>query len=841
MRKASLVGALLALALASPSARAQPIPVGEPPTPGVYNPTLGLAGDADASAVEKNPASLGYLPSWSGVYLHSELDPAQHVGGRGDGFFVATPLPYLSAISLGAAVQLLRPPSSFPYTNETKFSLALGIRLHPGIAIGLHYAHLWADRGPIAAGLDTLDLALALRPSRWLAAALVVHDLPSPAVQGFPLQRVWEPELAVRPLEDVARRDRRRRALRRAARRRRSALPPLARADAGPDHQSRRRVAPRRQPRRHRRERRARRARRRARPRARRHLRLRPLRHRLRRHARARLHARRAHLRRSLPVGVAGPAAPRAPRSRRSSASASWRACWRTCAAPSGCASVAGFVLVLGDVDGCVGHRRGAARRASSACAAPRSTSSSTAPRPTRAATTSPPPPSASSRIPPAASASSACPRRRCSSGPRRSARRAAPTSSKSPSTRARPSSTRAPSSTPAGARAARSLRRRRLGPPGRRHRRRPPRQSDRPRAPGSIAAPTPPRRPRPPASSTNCSHGDEVEAAITERLGRHVALKNPPSSPERERDWERPAVAVLFVDGDIIDGKSTNIPLLDMSFAGMQTLMPAIQRARDDARVRPSSLRIDSPGGSALASDCSRASWSAPRRSSRSSARSATSPPRAATSSPPPATRIFAAPSTLTGSIGIFTGKFDVSGLAAKLGVSLETLRARRARRHRVALPPLHRRGARADPGQAALLLRPLRRHGGARPRHDARRRSTPSAAATSGRARGAAPRAGRRVRRADRRHRRGQAARRPRRGRPRRRSTRMPDEPSAARPAARAPRHQRRRARRVTQSERRAAARADRPRSARLPGSLLLAPSTPQARLDFDVTDSD
>ncbi|MGZ3442069.1 MAG: hypothetical protein ACXVDD_21265, partial [Polyangia bacterium] len=86
MRKASLVIALVW----SAAARAQrPLPVGEPPTPGVYNPTLGLAGDADASAVEKNAASLGFLPSWSGVYLHSELDPEQTVGGRGDGFFIA--------------------------------------------------------------------------------------------------------------------------------------------------------------------------------------------------------------------------------------------------------------------------------------------------------------------------------------------------------------------------------------------------------------------------------------------------------------------------------------------------------------------------------------------------------------------------------------------------------------------------------------------------------------------------------------------------------------------------------------------------------------------------------
>src|SRR5437588_7531826 len=150
MRKTIVVVALLLPVAAR--AQSRPIPVGEPPTPGVYNPTLGVAGDADASAIEKNPASLGFLPSWSGVYLHSELDGAGVVGGRGDGFFVASPLPLLSRIAVGAGVQLVRPPTVFPFPNYQKFDLALGIRVYTGIAIGLHYAHLWADHGPVAAG-----------------------------------------------------------------------------------------------------------------------------------------------------------------------------------------------------------------------------------------------------------------------------------------------------------------------------------------------------------------------------------------------------------------------------------------------------------------------------------------------------------------------------------------------------------------------------------------------------------------------------------------------------------------------------------------------------------------
>ena len=43
----------------------------------------------------------------------------------------------------------------------------------------LGYAHLWSNRAPVAAGIDTLDLSLTMR-ARYLGAALVVHDLTAP-------------------------------------------------------------------------------------------------------------------------------------------------------------------------------------------------------------------------------------------------------------------------------------------------------------------------------------------------------------------------------------------------------------------------------------------------------------------------------------------------------------------------------------------------------------------------------------------------------------------------------------------------------------------------------------
>ena len=92
--------------------------------------------------------------------------------------------------------------------------------------------------------------------------------------------------------------------------------------------------------------------------------------------------------------------------------------------------------------------------------------------------------------------------------------------------------------------------------------------------------------------------HGDEVEGAIDElpRPARRAAAPRR-RRPSATNDWERPAVAVLFVDGDIIDGKSATIPILGMKFAGMQTLMAAHRSAPATTRASaPSSCASTRP-----------------------------------------------------------------------------------------------------------------------------------------------------------------------------------------------------------------------------------------------------
>ena len=98
--------------------------------------------------------------------------------------------------------------------------------------------------------------------------------------------------------------------------------------------------------------------------------------------------------------------------------------------------------------------------------------------------------------------------------------------------------------------------------------------------------------------------HGDEIETAIGQLLGRPVEVAPAQTSPRRPRSFASPAVAVIYVEGDIVDGRSRTIPLLDMKLVGHQSLIESIEAARADPRVGAIVMRIDSPGGSALASD---------------------------------------------------------------------------------------------------------------------------------------------------------------------------------------------------------------------------------------------
>jgi len=172
----------------------------------------------------------------------------------------------------------------------------------------------------------------------------------------------------------------------------------------------------------------------------------------------------------------------------------------------------------------------------------------------------------------------------------------------------------------------------------------------------------------------------DELEAAVAAHLGRRVQLASglDESPPRPAQRWgPRRKVAVVRVEGTIAGGRSRPAPLGDDGIAGAETIASLVKQAAADPWVVAIVLRVDSPGGDALASDLI---WREVMQARRSGKKVVASMGDLAASGgylvSVAADGIVAEPSTLTGSIGIFALKPDLSGLLGKLGVATVTVK---------------------------------------------------------------------------------------------------------------------------------------------------------------------
>src|SRR5438067_181002 len=136
------------------------------------------------------------------------------------------------------------------------------------------------------------------------------------------------------------------------------------------------------------------------------------------------------------------------------------------------------------------------------------------------------------------------------------------------------------------------------------------------------------------------------------------------------------PRVAVIYASGTITSGKSGFDPV-NGAVAGSDTLIEYIRQARRDSSVRAIVVRIDSPGGSATASDAIWRELTIAKNERADRPLVASMSDLAASGGyyiAMPAQVIVAQPSTLTGSIGIFGGKIVTGGVYDKLGARIES-----------------------------------------------------------------------------------------------------------------------------------------------------------------------
>lgn len=208
----SIAGALAALLLGLPaSAHAQvdARPV-EEASAGMELPTAGLAGEADALSVSANPAGLAFLGGWNLALVLDTSEPDEDEAtapGPGFGVFAAGvlgggPLP---RIPFGLGLEFLRPLgaaiSPDPGT-PTRLTWSQAVPLGDKAAIGVAWHHFFDEPGGITRGLDTFDLALSGRLGAHLAVGAAVRDLFKPQVAGETIQRRFELELVTRPIGD---------------------------------------------------------------------------------------------------------------------------------------------------------------------------------------------------------------------------------------------------------------------------------------------------------------------------------------------------------------------------------------------------------------------------------------------------------------------------------------------------------------------------------------------------------------------------------------------------------------------------------------------------------------
>ncbi len=166
----------------------------------------------------------------------------------------------------------------------------------------------------------------------------------------------------------------------------------------------------------------------------------------------------------------------------------------------------------------------------------------------------------------------------------------------------------------------------------------------------------------------------DEVYDRIKEKAGAKAELLSLTEYRKRAGSpYEKgTTIALIYGVGGIIRGKNAYDPTSGEILMGSDTIASAIREAVEDKDVKAILFRIDSPGGSYVASDTI---WREIIRAKKAGKPVIASMGGRAASGgyfiAMAADKIVAQPGTITGSIGVFGGKMITTGFWNKLGVT--------------------------------------------------------------------------------------------------------------------------------------------------------------------------
>ena len=128
--------------------------------------------------------------------------------------------------------------------------------------------------------------------------------------------------------------------------------------------------------------------------------------------------------------------------------------------------------------------------------------------------------------------------------------------------------------------------------------------------------------------------------------------------------------VAVVNAEGDIVDGEG------DTTEVGGAKFAREIRQLREDSAVRAIVLRVNSPGGSATAAETMQRELRLARKSKPIIVSMGSYAASGGYWISAYGDRIFAEPTTITGSIGVFGIQFDIQRLANEHGFTFDTVK---------------------------------------------------------------------------------------------------------------------------------------------------------------------
>ena len=177
----------------------------------------------------------------------------------------------------------------------------------------------------------------------------------------------------------------------------------------------------------------------------------------------------------------------------------------------------------------------------------------------------------------------------------------------------------------------------------------------------------------------------DALQNRLVDRLGywdqvqeyfqRKTGSWNPVDFSDYRRsldDGSGPQIAIIYASGEIVSGAS-QYSTTGTEVMGGDSVAADIRRARTDSGIRAIVLRVDSPGGSSLASEVIRREVQLAREQKPVVVSMSDLAASGGYWISMSADKIVADPDTITASIGVFSGKMNIAGLYQLLGISTD------------------------------------------------------------------------------------------------------------------------------------------------------------------------